>query len=85
VIAWSKDLGRSLDYLESRKDIDVTKVAYFGLSFGAVEGSIMSVLESRIKVAILSNGGFNLRYDLPEVDPFNFASHVTIPVLLTTA
>jgi eukaryotic-like serine/threonine-protein kinase len=85
VIAWSKDLGRSLDYLETRKDIDVTKVAYFGLSFGAVEGSIMSVLESRIKVAILSNGGFNLRYDLPEVDPFNFASHVTIPVLLTTA
>ena len=34
VIAWSKDLGRLLDYLDTRKDIDGTKVAYFGLSSG---------------------------------------------------
>src|SRR5262249_50303105 len=26
-VAWAKDVGRSLDYLETRKDIDVTKVA----------------------------------------------------------
>ena len=28
-IAWAKDLGRSLDYLETRKDIDVTRLGYF--------------------------------------------------------
>ena len=82
VIAWSKDLGRSLDYLETRKDIDATKVAYFGLSLGGVEGSLLAAVEKRIKVMILSSGGFQLRHDLPEADPFNFVSHVTIPVLM---
>jgi len=82
VIAWSKDLGRSIDYLEARKDIDSTKVAFFGFSLGGNEGPILAAVESRIKVMILSSGGLQLRYDLPEVDPFNFVSHVTIPVLM---
>jgi dienelactone hydrolase len=82
-IAWSKDLGRSLDYLETRKDFDSTKVAYFGDSAGGVEGAHLPAVEKRIKAAILSSGGLQLtiRY-LPEVDPFNFAPHVTIPVLM---
>jgi eukaryotic-like serine/threonine-protein kinase len=84
VIEWSKDLGRSLDYLETRQDIDSSKVAYFGASMGGVEGPIMAAVESRIRVMILSSGGFQFRHDLPEVDPLNFAPHVTIPVLMLT-
>ena len=83
VIAWAKDLGRSLDYLETRKDIDSAKVAYFGDSLGGVEGALLPAVEKRIKVAILSSGGFFLTmHYLPEDDPFNFVSHVTIPVLM---
>ena len=82
VIAWSKDLGRSLDYLETRKDIDGTKVAFFGASLGGVEASLLPAVERRIKAVIISSGGYQLRYDLPEVDPFNFAPHVNIPVLM---
>jgi len=81
-IAWSKDLGRSLDYLETRKDIDSTRVGYFGASLGGVEGPLWAAVESRIRVMIFSSGGFQARYDLPEVDPFNFAPHVRIPVLM---
>ena len=82
VIAWSKDLGRSLDYLETRKDIEVTKVAYFGDSIGGTQGALLAAVEKRIKAAILSSGGLVLRHPLPEVDPFNFVTHVTIPVLM---
>jgi dienelactone hydrolase len=82
VIAWSKDLGRTLDYLETRKDIDNTKVAYFGVSVGATEGGLLPAIEKRIKVAILSSGGLPPKHDLPEVDPLNFVSHVKIPVLM---
>jgi dienelactone hydrolase len=82
VIDWAKDLGRSLDYLETRKEFDTTKVAYYGFSLGGVEGPLLSVVESRIKVLIIQSGGFQLRYDLPEVDPFNFLPHVSIPVLM---
>ena len=82
-IAWAKDLGRLLDYLETRKDIDGTKVAYLGTSAGGPEGAHLPAVEKRIKAAILLSGGLQLtiRY-LPEGDPFNFAPHVTIPVLM---
>jgi dienelactone hydrolase len=83
VIAWSKDLGRSLDYLETRKDIDGTKVAYFGDSTGGNQGALQPAVEKRIKAAILSSGGLQLTiHYLPEADPFNFVTHVTIPVLM---
>jgi formylglycine-generating enzyme required for sulfatase activity/dienelactone hydrolase len=86
VIAWAKDLGRSLDYLETRKDIDGTKVAYFGLSMGAFWGTLLPAVEKRIKTAILWSGGLEptIHY-LPEADPFNFVTHVTIPVLMLNA
>jgi eukaryotic-like serine/threonine-protein kinase len=82
VIAWLKDLGRSLDYAETRKEIDGMKIAYFGASLGGAEAPIMAVVEKRIKVVIVSSGGFQLRRDLPEVDPLNFVTHVTVPVLM---
>ena len=37
-LQWSKDLGRSIDYLETRSDIDVHKLAYYGVSLGAAMG-----------------------------------------------
>ena len=38
VIAWSKDLGRSIDYLETRPDIDHNKLAYEGRQLGSSHG-----------------------------------------------
>jgi len=83
LILWSKDLGRTLDYLGTRDDIDSGKVAYFGLSAGATCGPILLALEKRIKTAILSSGGLPfVPLRPPEGEPFNFAPHVTIPVLM---
>ena len=33
--AWSRDLGRAIDYLETRSDIDRTRLAFYGVSAGA--------------------------------------------------
>jgi dienelactone hydrolase len=81
-IAWSRDLGRTLDYLETRKDIDSTKTAYLGYSLGAAEAGLLLALEKRPKAAILLSGGFQLRYYLPEADLINFTGHVATPVLM---
>jgi hypothetical protein len=82
-IAWAKDLGRSLDYLETRNDFDLTKVGFFGDSAGAAEGGHLPAIEKRIKTAILASGGLQIFiHFLPEVNPFNFAPRVTIPVLM---
>jgi formylglycine-generating enzyme required for sulfatase activity/cephalosporin-C deacetylase-like acetyl esterase len=82
VIAWSKDLGRSIDYLETRPDIDSSKLAYEGLSMGAAMGSLFPAVEDRIKALVLVVPGFYLRKCLPEVDLLNFAPRVKVPVLM---
>ena len=82
VIMWSKDLGRSIDYLETRPDIDRSKLAYYGLSWGGQMGGILPALEPRLKASVIYSGGFDLRNSLPEVDPINFAPHIVIPTLM---
>src|SRR5215831_2725298 len=51
VIAWSKDLGRSIDYLETRPEIDRNRLAYQGTSWGGAMGSLLPAVEDRIKCA----------------------------------
>lgn len=82
VIAWSKDLGRSLDYLETRPDIDRGKLAYEGYSWGAALGAILPAVETRFKAIVLIAPGFYLQQRLPEVDQVNFAPRVKAPVLM---
>jgi len=82
VIEWSKDLGRTIDYIETRKDLDHEKLVYYGLSWGAYLGNILPALERRIKVIVLLSGGFDPAKKLPEVEEINFAPRVTMPVLM---
>jgi len=81
MLAWSKDLGRSIDYLETRRDIDTRKLAYYGLSEGAAHGVRLVAVEPRIKTAVLLSGG-SIYKRADEVDPWNFAPRVRIPVLM---
>jgi DNA-binding winged helix-turn-helix (wHTH) protein/dienelactone hydrolase len=81
-IAWSKDLGRTLDYLETRRDFDTTKMAYLGFSLGGAEAPVLLAIEKRFKAAVLLSAGFQLRRDLPEVDGINFDPRVTTPTLV---
>ena len=82
VIAWSKDLGRTIDYIETRRDLDHERLAYYGLSWGAYLGGILPALEPRIKAVVLVGSGFSDAKKLPEVDEINFAPRVTVPVLM---
>ena len=80
-VQWAKDFRRSVDYLETRQDIDMERLGYYGLSMGAFFAPIPVALEPRIKAAVFASGG--LRYTVPpEVQPANFAPEVKIPVLL---
>jgi len=82
-IMWSKDLGRTIDYLETRPEFDSNKIAYWGVSWGAVLGAILPAVEKRIKAVIIMSGAFDYDKDrLPEVKQVNFAPRVTVPVLM---
>jgi eukaryotic-like serine/threonine-protein kinase len=82
VISWVKEVRRSVDYLETRPDIAIGKLAYFGQSWGARMAGIALAVEPRFKVAVLHSAGFRFPRSMPEVDPFNFVSRVRIPVLM---
>ena len=82
VIMWSQDLGRSIDYLETRSDIDVDRIGYFGISWGAAMGAIMLAAEDRLKMGILYIAGMGFEPAFPEVDPINFITRINVPVLM---
>ena len=80
-LQWSKDMRRSIDYLGTRKDINTEKLAYLGASLGGAVGPLLIAVEPRFQAAVLISGGSFERV-LPEVDAWNFALRVKIPVLM---
>ena len=82
VIMWRKDIGRTIDYLETRKDIQADKLGYLGWSWGGFMGGIIPAIEKRFKAVVLNVGGMEMNKTLPEVDQINFLPRVTQPVLM---
>jgi predicted esterase len=82
VFHWARDLGRTIDYLETRPDLDPDRLGYLGFSWGGMLAPIMLVTEARIDVAVLGVPGLSPLPTQPEVDPFNFVTRVTTPVLM---
>ncbi len=82
VIAWAKDLRRTIDYVETRADLRPDKIAYLGISWGAEMAPVNLAVEPRVKAAVLVSGGLDSEKTGPEVDVFNFAPRVHQPVLM---
>ena len=82
-VDWSKDLGRSIDYLETRPDIDKTRLGYLGVSQGTASGVILTALEDRLKAVVFLDGGFfQMQHPMPGMDQVDFAPRLTRPVLM---
>jgi len=77
-----KDFKRSIDYLETRLDIDSRRLAYFGFSWGGAWGAIIAAVEDRLKASILESGGLYTEVTRPETDELNYVTRVTIPTLM---
>ena len=81
LIKWTQDFGRSIDYLETRPDIDTGKIGFYGHSWGGNTGGIIPAVEERIKVTILVVGGFSGTHR-PEADQINYVPRIKKPVLM---
>jgi predicted esterase len=82
LIEQSKEIGRSVDYLETRPDVDKARIAYLGVSQGAANGVIFTALEERFRAVVFLDGGFFLSPTLPAKDQVNFAPRLKKPVLM---
>lgn len=76
-----KDFKRSIDYLETREDIDVDRIAYYGMSWGGILGAIIPAVEDRLKASVLLPAILHAR-SRPEVSQINYLSRVTLPTLM---
>jgi dienelactone hydrolase len=77
-----KELRRTIDYLETRPDIDARALAFFGYSWGGVNGPIALAHEPRLRVAVIYVGLLPPMSATPEVDPINALPRVHQPTLM---
>ncbi|MBE0616761.1 MAG: dienelactone hydrolase family protein, partial [Proteobacteria bacterium] len=77
-----KDFRRSIDYLETRPDIDSRKLAYYGMSWGSWLGGLIPAVEERLAASVLVGGGLKSGRARPEASQINYVTRVRTPTLL---
>ncbi len=84
MVKHATELRLGLDYLESRGDIDMERLAYVGLSWGAGSRSVLAAVDDRFDAVIFVGGGIDERMHptLPEALNVNFLPHIRAPKLL---
>ena len=76
------DLRRGLDYLETRKDIDISRLAFYGPSAGAQIGLVLAGVEPRYRGVVLVGAGLKTTPRIAAADPASFAPHIHAPKLI---
>ena len=80
--SWVSEMRRSVDYLESRPEIDASRIAFYGTSWGGRYAAIIPAVEPRYRLNLVVNGGLSSGSALPEVDQINYVTRVTVPTLM---
>jgi pimeloyl-ACP methyl ester carboxylesterase len=78
------DLRRGLDYLETRADIDMSRMAGLAPSAGSTLGLILGALETRYRAFVFIGAGLpgSYRAISAAANPINFAAHIRAPKLI---
>lgn len=80
-----KDLRRSIDYLETRSDIDRSALAYFGHSWGGLTGPLVLSHEPRLRTGIIYVGFLRSTPLYPEIDPSLALPRIKKPMLMLSS
>lgn len=89
------DLRRGIDFLETRTDVDASRIGYYGISLGGVIGTIFCGVDERVKAPViaLAGGNLSLMFGLDAfsedtkdffsiIDPINFVEKISPRPLL---
>ena len=84
------DLRRAVDFIETRKELDASRIGYYGISLGGITGTIFCGVEDRIKVPViaLAGGQMNLLFEdqaltddakdfVSPIEPINFVKQIS--------
>lgn len=56
------DVSRGIDWLETQPNIDAKRIGLFGISLGAIRGTLVMAMDPRIRAGVLGLGGGDLPY-----------------------
>jgi dienelactone hydrolase len=82
VIKWGMDYKRTIDYIATRKDMDISNLSYFGSSWGGFMSNILLAIDDRVKNSVLYVAGLCFQRSKKEVEAVHYTSRITIPVLM---
>ena len=77
-------MRRGLDYLESRNDLDHSRVAFIANSAGTYTGVILTALEKRYRSVLFTGTGIEPHSlsDIAAANRINFAPRISAPKLM---
>jgi serine/threonine protein kinase/formylglycine-generating enzyme required for sulfatase activity len=84
VVNWVTDIRRGLDYLETRSDLDSSRIGFFGPSAGSRTGLVLAAVENRYRSIFLMGAGLS-QSDTRRIagaNPVDFAPHISAPKLM---
>jgi formylglycine-generating enzyme required for sulfatase activity/tRNA A-37 threonylcarbamoyl transferase component Bud32/dienelactone hydrolase len=84
MVRHATELRMGMDMLATRPEIDTTRLAYFGISWGAGSRLVFAGIDQRFKAAVLIGAGIDERVQptLPEAANFNFVPRIRVPKLM---
>ena len=82
VVDQVKDLRRTIDFLETRKDVRADRIGFHGGSWGGMMAPYALSMEPRIKAAVLYSAGYPGYKARAEVEPYNYSPRVRTPTLM---
>jgi formylglycine-generating enzyme required for sulfatase activity/pimeloyl-ACP methyl ester carboxylesterase len=84
MVRHSTELSLGLDYLETRDDIDMDRLAYVGMSWGAGSRAVLAAIDDRWDAVIFVGAGIDERVQptVPEALNVNFIPYIRVPKLL---
>jgi dienelactone hydrolase len=77
-----KEIRRTVDYIRTRSDLDTAAIAFYGYSWGGINGPLALAQEPRFRTAIIHIGLLPPMASTPEVDPVNSLPRVRVPTLV---
>ncbi len=78
------EMRRGIDYLETRPDLDRSRIGFYAVSAGSWEGVILLGIENRYRSILLIGSGILPREvtDTPAANRINFAPRIAAPKLM---
>ena len=81
IIKIGKDFKRVIDFLETKENLDIKSLSYYGYSWGSVTSNILLAIDDRVKSAAICVGGLMLQKSRKEIEAHLYLRRIKIPIL----